>query len=134
MIATDWDPAPDDQVLFPGQCPARDADGQGCTHGRVHRGRHQSTGLRRWLEQGSGEAFIRAYDAAQADRLEAMEAPLFARFGFVPFARQELVRQEVGGIDWDWARFRGVLLAPNKKFRISLRLVCFARRSSPATA
>ncbi len=47
-----WTSAPESQVLTDGVCRARDADAQGCAHGFVHLGAHQSTGLRAWLESG----------------------------------------------------------------------------------
>jgi hypothetical protein len=127
MATGTWTPAPSGQVLLPGPCLARDSDGQGCTRGLVHRGNHQSTGLRAWLEAERSTALIRAYDSGDGDRLEAMEAPLFEQFGFRPIVRQDLERTVPGGIDWDQARFVGPLLAPNTKVRIHLRLVCFAR-------
>jgi hypothetical protein len=122
-----WTPAPDGQVLMAGLCAARDADGQGCAHGVVHLKAHQSTGLRQWLESGQSPALIRAYDAATADRLEAMEAPLFEQFGFRPIARQDLVRTESGGLNVGWALVIGPWFAPTEKVSIHLRLVCFAR-------
>lgn len=125
-IAT-WTPAPKGQVLLSGMCLARDPDGQGCTRGLLHRRSHQHTGLRAWLEGGTSDALIRAYEVGNGDRLEAMESPLFEQFGFRPIARQDLERTVPGGIDWDQARFVGVLLAPNTNVRIHLRLVCFAR-------
>jgi hypothetical protein len=92
-----WTTAPEGQVLMAGECRARDEDAQGCAHGFVHLSAHQSTGLRAWLESGHDRALIRANDAAIADRLEAMEAPLFARFEFVPIARQDLIRPRRAG-------------------------------------
>jgi hypothetical protein len=122
-----WTAAPEGQVLMAGECRARDADAQGCAHGFVHLSAHQSTGLRDWLESGRNRALIRAYDAASADRLEAMEAPLFERFEFVPIARQDLIRTETGGLNFVWSLVVGPLLAPTEKIEIHLRLVCFAR-------
>jgi hypothetical protein len=110
-----------------GWCGARDADGQGCARGTVHLlHAHQSTGLRAWLETGAERALIRAYEAARADQLEAMEAPLFAQFGFRAIVRQDLVRTEIGGLNPDWVLLVGAL-APTEKVRIHLRLVCFGR-------
>lgn len=127
-ISTGWIPAPEGQVLVPGECRARDADGQGCPHGVLHLLRaHQSTGLRAWLEGSQDRALIRCYDAARADELEAMEAPLFARFQFKPIARQDLVRTEDGGINATWAIFVSPWIAPTEKVTIHLRMVCFAR-------
>ena len=126
-MTLDWTPAPDGQVLTPGECRARDSHGQGCAHGFVHLGEHQSTGLRAWLESGRERALIRAYDAATADRLEAMETPLFARFDFVPIARQDLVRTKAGGVNFGWSLILGPLLAPTEELEIHVRLVCFAR-------
>ena len=75
----------------------------------------------------SGErALIRAYDAATANRLEAMETPLFAQYEFVPIARQDLVRTESGGLNAGWSLIVGPLLAPAEKVTIHLRLVCFS--------
>ena len=122
-----WTPAPEGQVLTPGECRARDADDQGCAHGFIHLGEHQSTGLRAWLESGHDRALIRAYDAAIAGRLESMETPLFTQFDFVPIARQDLVRTKAGGADLGWSLIVGPLLAPTEKVEIHLRLVCFAR-------
>jgi hypothetical protein len=122
-----WVPAPDGQVLMPGACLARDADGQGCAHGLVHLVPHQSTGLRAWLEAGAERALIRSYDAATADRVEAMEAPLFAEYEFVPLVRQDLARMETGGLNSFWAIWVSPLVAPSEKVTIHLRLVCFAR-------
>jgi hypothetical protein len=122
-----WAPAPEGQVLMAGSCLARDSDGQGCAHGFVHLSAHQSTGLRDWLGSGQGSALIRAYDSAKADRLEAMESPLFAQFGFAPIVRQALVRTEAGGLSFGWTLIVGPLLAPTEKIAIHLRLVCFAR-------
>ncbi len=62
-----------------------------------------------------------------ADRLEAMEAPLFAQFDFVPIARQDLIRTATGGLNFGWSLIVGPLLAPTEKVEIHLRLVCFAR-------
>jgi hypothetical protein len=122
-----WAPAPGGQVLMAGSCLARDADGQGCAHGFVHLSAHQSTGLRGWLESGQRSALIRAYDSARADRLEAMESPLFAQFDFSPIVRQDLVRTESGGLNAGWALIVGPFLALTEKIVIHLRLVCFAR-------
>jgi len=125
-MTMDWAPAPEGQVLMAGECRARDADAQACTRGFVHLGAHQSTGLRAWLESGRERALIRAYDAAIADRLEAMEAPLFAQFDFAPIARQDLIRTETGGVSAGWSLIVGPLLAPTEKVAIHLRLVCFS--------
>ena len=122
-----WTPAPAGQVLTTGECRARDSDAQGCAHGFVHLGEHQSTGLRAWLESGQDRALIRAYDGATADRLEAMETPLFAQFDFVPIARQDLIRTEAGGVSFGWLLILGPLIAPTEEVEIHLRLVCFAR-------
>jgi hypothetical protein len=124
----DWTSAPDGEVLMPGECRARDADAQGCAHGFFHLGAHQSTGLRAWLESGRGDALIRAYDAATADRVEEMELPLFAQFEFTPIARQDLIRREAGGLNFGWSLIVGPLLAPTEKVEIHLRLVCYSRR------
>jgi hypothetical protein len=124
-----WTAAPEGQVLMAGSCLARDADGQGCVHGFVHLSAHQSTGLRDWLESGQSSALIRAYDSATADRLEAMESPLFAQFGFSAIVRQDLVRTESGGLHAGWAVIVGPLLAPTEKIAIRMRLVCFARQT-----
>jgi hypothetical protein len=124
---TAWEPAPAGEVLMPGWCSARDEDGQGCAHGVVHLlSPHQSTGLRAWLEAGTAPALIRGYDADRADELEAMEAPLFARFGFGPIARQDLARTEIGGLHQGWVFVLGAL-APTEKVTFHVRLVCFAR-------
>jgi hypothetical protein len=123
-----WTPAPPGVVLMPGTCGGRDEDGQGCAHGAVHLlSPHQSTGLRRWLETTNDRAIIRPYDADRADALDAMEAPLFASFGFRPIVRQDLVRTESGGLNPTWSLFVSPLLAPTEKVTIHLRLVCFAR-------
>ena len=126
-MTSDWTPASEGEVLNAGECRARDLDGQGCAHGFVHLGPHQSTGLRAWLEQDRGAALIRAYDAASADALEAMESPLFAQFEFAPIARQDLIRTQGGGLNAGWVLIVGPLLAPTEKVTIHLRLVCFAR-------
>lgn len=127
-VVSGWDPAPEGQVLVAGWCRARDDDGQGCTHGPVHLlSAHQSTGLRSWLETSSERGLIRAYEANRADELEAMEAPLFARFGFQPIAHQDFTRTQPGGLHAGWALFVGPLLAPTEKVTFHLRLVCFAR-------
>lgn len=125
-MTLDWNPAPQGQVLMAGECRARDADGQGCARGFIHPGPHQSTGLRAWLESGAGHALIRAYDAATADRLEEMETPLFAQFGFVPIAQQDLISTEAGGLNAGWTLVVGPFLAPTEKVTIHLRLVCFS--------
>ena len=122
-----WVPAPDDEVLLPGHCGARDEDGQGCTHGVVHLSPHQHTGLRAWLEAGTAGAIIRAYPAVDSDRLEGMEAALLARYQFVPVARQDLVHSEDGGVSWGWAMVVGPVFAPTARVTVQLRLVCFAR-------
>ena len=127
-MTLDWTTAPEGEVLVAGDCRARDGDGQGCARGYIHLGAHQSTGLRAWLEAGRDQALIRAYDATSADRLEAMEAPLFAEFEFVPIARQDLIRTETGGLNVGWSLIIGPLLAPNEEVAIHLRLVCYARR------
>ena len=121
-----WTPAPEGQVLMAGACRARDADAQGCARGLVHLGRHLSTGLRVWLESAQDRALIRAYEAVAADRLEAMEAPLFAHFGFAPITHQDLVRTEKAGLNAGWAMIVGPF-APMEKVEIHLRLVCFER-------
>ncbi len=110
-----WAAPPGGQVGMAGLCRARDPDGQGCVHGFVHLGAHQSTGLRDWLESGQSSALIRAYEYASADRLEAMESPLFTQFGFAPIARQDLIRTESGGASIGWALVIGPLLAPTKR-------------------
>jgi hypothetical protein len=127
-MTTEWDPAPAGEVLMPGRCGARDADGQGCAHGVVHLlSAHQGTGLRTWLDARGDDALIRAYDAGRAEELEAMEAPLFAQFGFSPIVRQDLTRTASGGLHQGWALFVGPLLAPVEKITFHLRLACFAR-------
>jgi len=127
MATLGWAPAPEGEVLLAGECRARDADGQGCAQGFIHLSPHQGTGLRAWLEDGRDRALIRCYDAATADRLEAMEAPLFAQYQFVPIVRQDMVRIEDGGLSPGWALVVGPLLAPTAQVTIRLRLVCFAR-------
>ena len=127
-ILGQWATAPQGQVLLPGGCRARDEDGQGCAHGLVHLRRpHQRTGLRRWLEGTEERALIRPYPADRADELEAMEAPLFARFEFVPIVRQDLVGSVEAGLDSFWAINFSPLLAPTERVTIHLRLVCFGR-------
>jgi hypothetical protein len=122
-----WRPAPDGQVLMPGWCGGRDADGQGCALGVVHLlSPHQSTGLRAWLETTAERAIIRPYDAERADALESMEGLLFAAFGFHRLVRQDLIRREAGGLNPDWVLVVGAF-APTEKVEIHLRLVCFAR-------
>lgn len=74
MTDAAWEPAPEGHVLVPGECRARDGDGQGCTRGVIHpMSDHQHTGLRTWLESTEERAIIRVYDIARADELEAME-------------------------------------------------------------
>jgi hypothetical protein len=124
---TGWAPAPEGRVLMPGMCLSRDDDGQGCVHGLIHIGAHQSTGLRAWLEAGRERALIRPYEIATADRVQAMETPLFAEFGFTPIVQQDLVHTEAGGLSFGWAMVVGPLLAPTDKITTHLRLVCFAR-------
>jgi hypothetical protein len=126
-MTVEWVPAPDGEVLVAGECRALDDDGQGCVHGRIHLGPHQGTGLRAWLEEGRAGALIRAYEATMADRLEAMEAPLFDRFEFVPIARQDLVHSQGGGLSPGWALVVGPLFAPTETITVHLRLVCYAR-------
>ena len=126
----EWERAPDGEVLLPRGCPARDADGQGCAFGTIHLRPHRSSGLRAWLETGTQDALIRAYEPADAERVEAMEAPLFAAFGFAPIARQDLVRTKTGGISFGFALVLGPLLAPNEDVEFHVRLVCFARPAS----
>ena len=77
----------------------------------------------------SERALIRPYEAATADRMEAMEAPLFAQYEFVPLVRQDLVRTEAAGLDSFWSIWVSPLVAPREKITIHLRLVCFARPS-----
>jgi hypothetical protein len=114
-------------VLVAGECRARDDDGQGCTHSALHAlSPHQSTGLRSWLETSEERGIIRFYDTARADKLEAMETALFARFHFSPVARQELVRTEDGGLSSGWVMLVG-WLAPTEKVTFRVRAVCFAR-------
>jgi hypothetical protein len=70
----EWVPAPDGQVLVPGACLARDADGQGCAYGLVRLVPHQSTGLRAWLESGGSRrssAPTRRLRGGRAARLSA---------------------------------------------------------------
>jgi hypothetical protein len=112
---------------MPGMCLARDEDGQACVHGLIHLGPHQDTGLRAWLETGNESGLIRAYDLDRADRLEAMETPLFAQFGFTPIVHQDLVHSESGGLSCGWAVLVRPLFAPLEKVATHLRLVCFAR-------
>lgn len=68
-LMNSWTSAPGDQVLLPGECRARDADGQGCAHGLIHlRHPHQSTGLRAWLERRRARDGIWAhFDATLCD-------------------------------------------------------------------
>ena len=61
-----------------------------------------------------------------ADEVEAMETPLFARFGFAPIAHQEYLRTETGGLHVGWTLLVGPLLAPAKLVTIRLRIVCFS--------
>lgn len=124
-MITEWVEAPAGQVLMPGRCDARDADGQGCAGFDHYPKPHQSTGLRAWLEKSEEQAVIRCYDGDRADELEAMEAPLFARLGFTLIARQDVVR--AGGLHVGWTLVVGPLLAPSATIR--LRVVCFARRA-----
>ena len=132
MPEAGWVDAPDGEVLLAGACLARDGDGQGCTHGFVHLGPHQHTGLRAWLESRRADALIRAYPPPFAERHEAMETPLFERFGFLSIVHQDLVRTEDGGISWGWAMVVGPLLAPTAKVEVHLRLVCFAHLMEPS--
>ena len=126
-FSTTWDPAPMGQVLTPGACRARDEDIQGCALGVLHpRHPHQSTGLRAWLEAPSERALIRCYEAERADALEAMESPLFARFGFSRLVRQDFTHTEAAGLNPTWTLLVGAL-APSEKVTIHLRMVCFAR-------
>ena len=114
---------------MPGMCRGRDADGQGCAHGVIHLlSLHQSTGLRAWLETTDERALIRPYEADRAAELEAMEAPLFAAFGYKPIARQDLARTEEGGLNETWSISVSPWIAPREKVTIHLRLVCYARR------
>jgi hypothetical protein len=122
-----WAPAPEGQVLMPGTCLTRDGDGQACVHGLIHFGPHQSTGLRAWLEAGRERALIRPYEVATADRLQAMETPLFAEFGFTPIVQQDLVHTEAGGLSFGWTVLVGPFFAPTEKVTRHLRLVCFTR-------
>jgi hypothetical protein len=122
-IVTAWEDAPAGQVLMPGRCDARDADGLACARFDHYPKPHQNTGLRAWLEATTDRAVIRCYDGERADELEAMEAPLFARLGFALVARQDVVR--TGGLHVGWTLVVGPLLAPVATIRI--RVVCFAR-------
>ena len=122
-----WEPAPEGHVLVPGECRARDADGQGCTGGVLHPlSAHQHTGLRTWLESTEERAIIRVYDIARADELEAMEAPLLEQFQYVPVARQDLVRTMDGGLNSGWVMLVG-WFAPTQKVTFHVRAVCYAR-------
>jgi len=120
-IITEWLEAPEGQLLMPGRCGARDADGQACASFDHYPKPHQRTGLRAWVESTKERVVIRCYDAERADELEAMEAPLFASLGFAPIARQDVVR--TGGVHVGWTLVVGPLLAPSVTIR--LRVVCF---------
>ena len=130
VTATGWIAAPAGKVLLPGGCPARDADRQGCARSLVHVSLHQSTGLRSWLETANEDALIRCYDVSSADKIEAMETPLFATFGFAPIARQTIVRTRKAGLNTLGVLVVG-LLAPSEKVTIRVRVVCFARTKRP---
>jgi len=80
------------------------------------------------LEPGHDRALICAYDAATADRLEAMEAPLFARFEFLPIARQDLIRTRTGGLNVGWTLIVGPFLHRPKRSRSTCGLSA-SRRS-----
>jgi len=125
-MTTAWAEAPAGQVLTPGRCDARDADGQACASFDHYPKPHQSTGLRAWLERTEEQAVIRCYDEERADELESMEAPLFARLGFALVARQDVVR--AGGLHVGWTLVVGPLLAPSATVR--LRVLCFARQTA----
>ncbi len=113
---------------MPGECHERDADGQACARGVVHLLHpHQATGLREWLEEGSERALIRCYDAKRAAALEAMEAPLFARFEFAPIAHQDLAQTQAGGLNELWSIWVSPMVAPREHVTIHLQLVCYAR-------
>ena len=70
--------------------------------------------LMNWLETTTDVATIRIYRLADADDLEAIEAPLFARFQFVPIARRDHVESRIG-----------YLLNP-----FQVRAVCYARSAA----
>ncbi len=132
MSADDWEDAPDGQLLAPGDCGELDADGQGCARGLVHLlSSHQHTGLRGWLESSPGRAVIRIYDEDKADEFEAMEAPLFHRFGFTPIAQQTASQTKVGGLQRTSVTLHDddglAALSPNQRVTFRVRAVCFAR-------
>jgi hypothetical protein len=64
-----------------------------------------------WLETTKATATIRIYKLGGADEIEGIEAPLFARFGFRPIARQDYAERRIG-----------YLLNP-----FQVRAVCYAR-------
>ncbi len=139
MTDDDWEDPPDGQLLAPGACGEVDADGQGCARGLVHlMSPHQHTGLRAWLETSPGPAVIRIYDEDHADVCEAMEAPLFGRFGYAPIARQTASQTKAGGL----ARTSVMLhdedglgsLGPSQRVTFRVRAVCFARPGDPPSA
>ncbi len=124
-ITVGWADAPDGQVLMPGRCGARDADGEACASFDHYPKPHQRTGLRTWLESTMETVIIRCYEADRAGELEAMEAPLFEAFGFRPVARQDVAR--TAGLHVGWTLVVGPLLAPSAT--VHLRVVCYARQS-----
>lgn len=121
-----WVDAPVGQVLMPGRCGARDADGEACASFDHYPRPHQRTGLRAWLAGTDQDVIIRCYDTNRADDLEALEAPVFASLGFAPVARQDVAR--TGGLHVGWTLVVGPWLAPAAKVR--LRVVCYARQST----
>lgn len=122
-----WEPAPVGVILVPGLCPARDSDGQGCARGALHPfGLHQSTGLRAYLEGCEERALLRIYEAGRADALEAMEAPLLARFEYVPVAHQDYVQTKEAGLHPLGVMVVGIW-APTEHVTFAIRAVCYAR-------
>ena len=134
MTDDDWEDAPDGHLLAPGACGELDADGQGCARGLMHLlNPHQHTGLRAWLASSTGQALIRIYDTDEAGALEAMEAPLFQRFGYLPIARQTASQTKVGGLNRTSVMLHDddglAALGPNQRVTFRVLAVCYARPS-----
>jgi hypothetical protein len=132
MTDDGWDDAPDGQLLAPGDCGELDTDGQGCARGLVHPlSPHQHTGLRAWLETSPGRAVIRIYDQETAEAFEAMEAPLFERFGYQPIARQAASQTKVGGLRRTSVMLHDddglAALGPSQRVTFRVLAVCYAR-------
>lgn len=100
-----------------GLCPMFDGDGQCCILAAGHKGSHQTSGLRAWLEQTTDDSVMRTYTNPGANDMFQMEAGLLAKFGFYPVSQSGASMTAGPGV--------GAILA--------LGILAFGRRTSSSS-